>query len=94
MYGGIGNSFFVACLLKFPWMIPVVAVSGGLFYSTVCGAPAPVPPEKPAIVQAVSTPPPVVAPVQVPAPAPVVAPAVEQPKPVPAPLPPKKKIKG
>ena len=91
MYGGIGNSLLVGCLLKFPVMIPVIALTGGIFYSAVCDAPpaapsAPMP--EPAIVNAVYVPPPVVV-------APVVTPpvVVEDPKPVLKPLP-KKKIPG
>ena len=91
MYGGIGNSLLVGCLLKFPVMIPVIALTGGIFYSAVCDTP-PVAP---------SAPMPEVVKVVAPAPAPVVTravivtppPVVEPPKVVPQPLPPKK-IKG
>jgi hypothetical protein len=95
---GFGNSLLAGCILKWPWLvIPALAVSGGLLYTTICGEAPIAEPQKPPVVVVTPTPQPeVIIP-----PAPkfeVITPSdVQQVKPTPVPLkpvPPKKKNNG
>lgn len=93
MYGGIGNSLLVGCLMKWPWLIPVAMIgAGGLVYQSCfdgSDTTIPVVPPPAVVVPAETTTPVVVMPLAKP------EPVVETPKVVvpPTPLPPKK-VKG
>lgn len=40
MYNGMSNSFLIGCLLKWPWLIPVLAIGIPVFFwPDVCEAP-------------------------------------------------------
>lgn len=97
MYGGIGNSLLVGCLMKWPWLIPAAMFGvGGLVYESCfdgSSSSTPIIPPPTVVVPAEKVTPVVVVPLVKPA-EPVATPT-ESPAPVttPQPLPPKK-VKG